>query len=457
MKTNHLTFQSAKGLVVRVCGLALLYLSSVVAAKILGAEQFGIYSTVLSLSPICAVIVVGGADTFATKAIAITAEVPEKIAAEVAVTHAVGLLGIAVGLIAVGGIVMVGMSLGAPENLCKVLIYCMTLFPLTALILLRQYMSLPIIGVAGAMFPEQIILPTLLCGSMLLASVLSHVTVGTVVLCHMGAALTAWVVGMVQLRDKASLRQALSIPVSFHDVRLRLKRGRPFLLAGLAGFMVTQAVTVLVSLVLGFKEAGLYYAASRLAGLPQIPLGVIDQVVMPSAARFHEKDESSNLARLARTATTLSFFSGAAIALAIALVRKPLLGLFGHEFYAGENVLILLLVGYTVEAFFGPKTAMLKMAGLERAYSRSMIASAIVLPTAVYVAAHLGGAQAVAAAVCVYLVVFHGALSWFLYLKTGAKSIPYSPVVLFEHLGQQGWNGSSLSHKIGIIRGLFIS
>jgi len=115
------------------------------------------------------------------------------------------------------------------------------------------------------------------------------------------------------------------------------------------------------------------------------------------------------------------------------------------------------LAGYTVEAFFGTKNALLKMAGLERAYSRAMTGSAITLPATVYVAAHIGGASAVAAAVSAYLMVFNAALAWLLFIRTGAKSIPYPPGVLFDHLGREGWNGSSLNHKIGIIRGLFVS
>jgi O-antigen/teichoic acid export membrane protein len=454
---NHLTAQSAKGLIVRCSGLGLLYLSSIVAAKILGAKGFGIYSTVLSLSPIWAIIAVGGVDTLATKVISINEAKPENIATEVAVTFAVGFLGIAIGLIAIGMFVIVATSLGVSDTWCKVAAYTMLMFPLTALIYMRQFMSLPMIGVAGAMFPEQIILPAILCTSMLVASAVSHIYVTTIILLHVSAAAIAWTIGMAQLWNKAALRRALHVPLTFGDVRLRLKRARPFLVAGLSSIIVTNAVTVLVSILLGFREAGIFYAAYRLAALPHIPLGVIDQVVMPSAARYHEKEEHSSLDRLARTGATLSFIMGASIALGIAILSKPLLGLFGREFYAGESVLLILLVGHTVEVFFGPKIGLMKMAGLERAYSRAMVVSAIVLPGAAYVAAHAAGIAGVAAVYSTLLISLMSALAWVLYSRTSAKSIPYPPHALLAYWRQRGWKGSSLSHKISVVRDLLIS
>jgi O-antigen/teichoic acid export membrane protein len=457
VKVNHLTVQSAKGLIVRCSGLALLCLSAVVAAKILGAQQFGVYGTVLSLSPILAVIVVGGVDTFAIKAISIAAETPEKMAVEVAVSFAVAFLGIAVGLIAAGVFVVIAAGVDGLESACEVAYYCMLMFPATALYMMRRYISLPMIGAAGAMFPDQIILPVVLCGSILLVAMVSQVDVWAVVLLHTFASLVAWTYGMAQLWDKASLRQALHAPLSLRDVRSRLTRGRPFLMAGLATYFMTNTTPVLVSLVLGFREAGLFFAASRLASLPYFPLAVIDQVVMPGAARFHEQAERSNLARLARSGATLSFFMAVSIALSIAILRMPLLELFGSEFCEADTILLLLLIGCAGQTFFGNITAFLKMAGFERAFSRMMIVASVVLPAVVYLAARLGGVSAVAGAVTVFLMVFHGALTWFLYIKTGAKTIPYPPHVLLERLNQKGWNGASLSQKIGIIRGLLIS
>ena len=440
-----ITSESVKGLVVRVCGLGLMYLSTVLAANYLGAEQFGIFSSVLSLSPIWAIVAVGGVGLFATKSIAtIPREDRGETAREVAIAYAAGSVGLILVLILVALLWLLFTELGT-EQKGKVLVYSMAIFPVMLIMSLRQNIALPIMGAASAMFPEQIVLPVVFGALIIVVEKLfSHCDTPLVIASYFIAALMAWSFGLALLWKKGEFTKALWQKIKFRDIRRRFNLGRPFYFANVSTIVMSNAVTVLISFLLGFKEAGMYFAASRLSGLCYIPLGVIDQVVMPPAARFHNIGDHSSLLALAKLSTSLGFLAGIFIALCIAILREPLLGLFGKEFEAASNVLLILLVGQTVNTLFGPNAALMRMTGLEQLYSRICCWAAFIFPLCVYVSARWDGVELVAICVSSMLIGLNVLQCLCLWHKRRLVVLPYGPAGLLVKLretafAKQSW------------------
>ncbi|MBI5252030.1 MAG: hypothetical protein HY912_21255 [Desulfomonile tiedjei] len=449
----QITSQSAKALMVRTCGLGLMYVATAAAANYLGAMQFGVFSSVLSLTPILAAIAVGGVDVFAAKTLAtISDRNPSKIAREVAVTHADGLLGIAFGLALISMIVIAAVSLGINEDKYGVLIHAMYIFPVFLLIYIRQYITVSLSSAANAMFPEQVILPSLFVLGLAVAHIFfSPLSTGLVLGNYFCAAVLTWITGLYLIRNESCIARSLTVPLTVRDLVDRLNSGRPFLLAAVSSVIMTNAVTVLVSLFFGFKEAGLYFAAWRLAHLPSMPLQVIENVVMPSAARLHSLGDREGLSNLARFSATLSCASGIAISVVLICFHERFLSLFGQEFVGAGPVLIILLIGQTLTTVTGPKQSLMRMTGLEIVFSRTFAVASVLLPLAVYLAARFGGIVAVALCVAVMVAALDLTFCLFLWKKRGVVSLPYGPGVLLKYFSRTQWRQSTFQEKVKFI------
>src|SRR5690606_29538809 len=58
-----------------------------------------------------------------------------------------------------------------------------------------------------------------------------------------------------------------------------------------------------------------------------------------------------------------------AIAIAVLVIREPLLGLFGGEFAEGATVMTILIAGRAVDAWTGPNGSLLNMTGHQDSYA----------------------------------------------------------------------------------------
>lgn len=444
---NHsITSQSAKGLTIRFCGLALHYLATVLAANCLGVGQFGIFSSVLSLSPIWAVLAMGGVDVLATKSIATASRGnPGETSRQIAITGAAGFFGMILGLVLVTTLWFIVFELGTTQK-STVFLYSLTIFPVMLLANLRQSIVLPLRGVPGAIFPEQIILPSVFGATIfVLAKYGLHADIRAIILVYFLTALGAGFVGLNCIWRGNGLSEAFFRRITFGEVFGGLKQGRPFYVSAVADIVRENAVTVLVSFCLGFKEAGLYFVVSRLSALPYIPLGVIDRAVMPAAARLYADEDRRGLDGLSKLGCSLGFVGGLVISIGIMIFHRPLLGMFSHEYESQGLVLLVLVLGQTANTFFGPNAALMKMTGLERLYSKVFMVVAVVLPLAVSVSAILGGVFWVAICSSTVLVGWNALLCWYLWQRRKLVVLPYRPAAMVTTLKEAWLSGLSLN------------
>jgi O-antigen/teichoic acid export membrane protein len=454
MQKIQVTSQSAKALMVRICGLGLLYLATAAAANYLGAQYFGVFSSVLSLSPILAAMAVGGVDVFAAKTLATIIDGnPCKIAREVALTHVNGLLGATFGLVIIFIIVVAAISLNVDEKNYSVLLHAMYIFPVYLFIYIRQYITISLSNTANAMFPEQVILPSIFIASLLVTDFfMNDFDTSLVLRNYFMAAVLSWIIGLFMVRKQSHIVQSLTTPINASDIINRFKCGRPFLLATVSSVMMANSVTVLVSLFFGFKAAGLYFAAWRLAHLPSMPLQVIEYVIMPTAARFHSLEDHEGLSNLARFGATLSCAAGIAIGIVLISFHGQILGFFGEEFVSAAPAFLILSIGQMLSTVTGPKQSLMRMTGLEKQFSRSFATAAILLPGSVLLAARLDGIVSVSICVSAIIVALDLAFCFFLWKKRNIVPLPYGPRFLLALFEKSGLRRSSFHEKIRLIR-----
>ncbi|HMK35636.1 MAG TPA: oligosaccharide flippase family protein [Desulfomonilaceae bacterium] len=459
MRAFQITSQTATAFLVRLFGLGLMYLCTVVAANCLGAEQFGVFSSVVSLSPIWAVIAAGGVDFFATKSIATISDRHSiEIAREVALSHAVAMVGILAGLVTISLLVVLAVDWGVAEVKYTVLIQCMFIFPLILLMNMRQYVALALTNASNSMLPAQIVLPTVFLAVLTVAhAYVPEMSAQFVVIAYSGATLAAVISGIILIRRTISISEILFLPLGFRDAFDRLASGRTFLMASVAIMIMSNAATVLLGFLMDFESAGVFFAALRIAGLAYIPLNVIEQVVMPPAAKFHSVGAHQELSNLARSATTLSFMGGISVTLLLAFFHKPILAAFGKDFSGAGPVLLILLAGFAICAVTGPKVSLMRMTALERECSICYFIASLALLLTVYVTTRFAGILAVAVSYALISVTLDTALCVILWKKRDLLLLPYKPGILLARLNRTGWRQASFNEKMRLVRNMLSS
>ncbi|MFP4227853.1 MAG: oligosaccharide flippase family protein [Salinivenus sp.] len=148
--------------------------------------------------------------------------------------------------------------------------------------------------------------------------------------------------------------------------RYWLRVALPLLLVGGFQLVLSKTDILLVGGLIGSDEAGIYFAAMRIAQVVTFFGFAVDAVTAPIVSRLYRNDHQA----LQDTVSTLAhwyFWPSLIAALALALLAHPLLSLFGTAFTTGGPVLYVYLIGLLANAATGAQTYLLTLTGHERA------------------------------------------------------------------------------------------
>ena len=134
---------------------------------------------------------------------------------------------------------------------------------------------------------------------------------------------------------------------------------------------------IIVGVMLGPVQAGIYSVCMRLARFISIPRLAIAQIAAPKVSK-HASTKSWNKVRsylllAARISTVVVLFSLAGLY----YTGQNLLSWFGPEYSAGFHTLLILCCAELIAATFGPSAQLLTMTGLQRAAFWTTLASLV--------------------------------------------------------------------------------
>jgi O-antigen/teichoic acid export membrane protein len=125
---------------------------------------------------------------------------------------------------------------------------------------------------------------------------------------------------------------------------------------------------ILVGLLLGSLEAGVYFNAARTASLMTLFMYAINVVIAPMISRHFHAGELSKAQAIASFCAWAGFGFSVLIFVGFFIFGEALLGLFGKAYGGGYWALIILSVGYLFDAANGPTRVVMVMTGHERRY-----------------------------------------------------------------------------------------
>ena len=142
-------------------------------------------------------------------------------------------------------------------------------------------------------------------------------------------------------------------------------------------FLLFETDIVLLGILAGPYEVGLYQVARRLAELTVFCAGAASSVGLPRLARAHAERRQDRVQSTIDVMNLISVGSTGLVVLALVAVGPFALQIFGPEFAQGYPALIVLALGRLAAVLLGPASDLLLMTGHHRRLGRVNLAFAI--------------------------------------------------------------------------------
>jgi O-antigen/teichoic acid export membrane protein len=324
------------------------FIFSIVVARVIGAEQYGLYTLGLTIVPIASMLALMGLQTgvVAFLAPAIREKDDARIWGIVQVCTGIPTL-----LSVVFGVILFVFAepvavLGFHEpRLVPLLQIVSVSIPLDAIGFIAYQIIISYKQPKFSVLANNVILPLakllLTVGFLALGLGVFGIVLAHVLASALGLALILYFV-------KSLLPMKRSIGSAKRNTGQLLRYSLPVHL----GWVLNAVRGTLETLVLGFvgltTGVGIFAVASRLSSLGTLFFLSIGNISTPMIAEFYSRGELGQLKKLYQTTTKWVLMFNIPLFLTFVLFSKPLLAIFGGDFMNGEVALIVLAVGNLV-------------------------------------------------------------------------------------------------------------
>jgi len=240
-----------------------------------------------------------------------------------------------------------------------------------------------------------------------------------------------------------SIWQTSRVTVATGDESTELTREQGRTLLAVGGMLLVNQLLAFGSLQLDIwlggallapETLGLYGAAKRSLLLAAMPVQMAMMTVLATIPRLHAQHRTRELERVLRSAATYAAIPSIAALVLLALFPEPLLRLaFGGSYVGAAPTVLVLAVGYLVLVLSGNPPCVLTMTGRHRTVVVVNLAATIVLLVVGAVGAKLFGAVGLAAGSAASFAFQNGVLWWLARRQLG----------VWTHVGLPLWSTAS--------------
>lgn len=347
---------SRLSLALRLAGLFLVLVQTVLTARLLGPSGYGIVAWVIAIAHIAAVVAAFGFGSLAVR------EIPTRLAADGGAGLTAQMrfaLVVTLGLSVIAGSTM-AIVLGL-QHAGGVAVGGLMVMPLALIILFRGWAQ-GFGRVAPAQVPGEIVRPAvmvaILCGAWITGRIIISAE-------YLFAATVAGVIGAAVGILWLWSSNLHSLPTS-HDLtdrRASIAAAFPLLALGLCGVLQGEINTLLLGSIAGARETGLFQPIARLAPLLMLPVEAAGMRYAPRIAELWQRGEYGRVRSITRTFTWTTTVLTLLIGMAIAGTGRWLLLAFGTQFVEVAPLLWIIAVAQVFNAACGPVGMLLIMSG----------------------------------------------------------------------------------------------
>ena len=392
----------------RVTYMGCTFLTSLILARFLGLTEFGIYSYTISWSYLLGVFSTVGLDNLLVREVAV-------YKSRLAWGKLRGILSwsnwlsfgcsLTIAIVAVAIAWATGMA--EDRSLFGAFCLAMAALPFTALRNLRRGAMRGLERVTLGLLPEMSIAPVAILITVLFAFAIARNSLSA-----------QWCVGIYTLVTAGSLlisikllNKSLPTPVFLiapqYEGRKWLASALPFMLIESIYIINARVDILMLGSLHSIADAGIYVPVNRGAQLINFVLMALSSALAPKIASLYAEEKLQELqATIVKTAK-LALLPTLLITAILIGISSWYLGLFGAEFVAGRNALIILCLGQLVFTTTGLGGLLLNMTGNEKYTAITGSGSAILNTCLNYVLISRWGVEGAAIATSISLAIMN--------------------------------------------------
>jgi O-antigen/teichoic acid export membrane protein len=419
----HLARGTVYSFVAKVLGMGIGFIMQLVLARMIGAEDMGVYYFALSWVTILTTVACLGFDVALVRHVAVYLSQADHARLRGLLMRANRWCLIA-GLIGTGAI-WVWFLISRPHwafDKKAALLIASFLIPGFTLSALRQAVLRGMKKIFQFQALDMILRPVLIIAAAVAWPLFTQVALSAehVLLIQLATTLAILILG-VRLVN-AQLPHTLHQTAPVFETRAWLETAMPLYLGTLMRVVTLQAGLIIIGSFLPNDQVGIYGVILRLAELVVFGVGLVDAIAAPMIAELFHAGRMQELQRLVTFATRITFALAVLASLALYFGGHWILGLYGADFQAGHRAMGIVMFAYILQGLVGPVGYMMSMTDQQKP---------LVLIQGVAMVVNLGlsfaliptwGIEGAATALAVSTIVWQGWMFVFVKRRFGIRS-----------------------------------
>lgn len=350
----------------KIASMGLMFLSSILLTRIMGAEKYGGYIYAISWINLLIIPAVFGLDRLLTREVAIYLSKADWPHMRGIFSWGNRLAFVASCILAAAALIISSSALKLEPDAKHAFQLSVFLLPILALTRLRQGMLSGLHRVVLGQLPELLVQPVFLIA--LAAGTYwfldTRFTSSTAVGIHILSASVAFIVGLAMLWRYFPIGAKSSSPQ--YERSLWMKSAIPLLIVGGMSVINTRVDLIMLGAIKGPEEVAIYAIAVRGSELVSFPLLAINAVMAPAIASMYANRNHARLQQLTTQSARAAFMASLLICLFMVVFGYWFLLIFGKEFTSGQTALTILSVARLYNVGVGAVGLLLTMTGFER-------------------------------------------------------------------------------------------
>ena len=180
---------------------------------------------------------------------------------------------------------------------------------------------------------------------------------------------SAQVIRQLQTTTKKAIKSITNKTMIFESLPMLLTSGMIFIMG--------WTDTIFLGIFKSESEVGIYSVSVKIAGVTNFGINAINAIVATKIAEIYSIRDNTRLQKLLTFSSNLAFLSSLPIIILLMLFGDYVLGFFGQEFQSGIVVLSILCIGKLVNSLNGSAGYVLNMTGHQKTVQYIMLISLI--------------------------------------------------------------------------------
>ncbi|MCI5144357.1 MAG: flippase [Candidatus Electrothrix sp. AR3] len=379
IKKNALRAQLIRGFIgnagLKLINIPLILFTGVLLARLLGPEQYGIYTFVLSIVALLNLPTQGGLPTLIMRETAKYQQAGDWERLQGVFKSANGFaVGISLSIAFVAATIIMQLH----HQNSKIFLWAFLLLPISALSQVRQALLQGFRKVVQGSIPEQLVRPLVIIVLLGLSAVSGQQLLACrAVQYSIAGSFAAFFVGTFLLHK--NMPASVLLAKSTYEFRTWSKSLAILVLVSGLGIVNNQITTVLLGILAAPSDVGLFRVASHGATILSLGLTVVNAVIAPHIVLFYQSRDYVQLQRMLTASVRVIFILALLIFMIYLFQGKMIITLlFGDEYLSSYSALIILSLGQLASVAFGSVALILNMIGKEKKIVKTIVVSIII-------------------------------------------------------------------------------